>query len=222
MLAGEAVVAIWNGIAPEARESFYDWHVNEHMPERVGIPGFRRGRRYIAADADTAPEFFTLYEADAMPVLQGQDYANRLNDPTQGTSANTSQFRDTSRALARVLVSHGPGAGGVALTIRFDCDAQHMLAIRALVRATSEARRITGAHLCQADADASAVRTVETRGRADIQPPPACFILVEATDAVALTHILEDRALSGAGARGPFLRGVYRLEYTRTKTAFAP
>ena len=32
MLAGEAVVAIWNVIEPEAWEHFYDWHVNEHMP----------------------------------------------------------------------------------------------------------------------------------------------------------------------------------------------
>ena len=39
MLAGEAVVAIWNAIEPDTREQFYDWHVNEHMPERVGIPG---------------------------------------------------------------------------------------------------------------------------------------------------------------------------------------
>jgi hypothetical protein len=55
MLAGEGVIAIWNGIAPAA---FYDWH----MPQRVGIPGFRRGRRTIAADTATHPEFFTLYE----------------------------------------------------------------------------------------------------------------------------------------------------------------
>lgn len=221
MLAGEAVVAIWNGIAPEARDAFYDWHTIEHMPERVGIPGFRRGRRYVALDTDTHPEFFTLYEVDTMPVLQGQDYANRLNDPTAGTRANLQHFRDSFRALARVLVSHGPGAGGALLTIRFDFEAQHILAVRALVRAASEARRVTGAHLCQADVDASAIRTAETRGRADIQPPPSCFILVEATDAAALEHILLDRALSGAGARGPFLRGLYRLEYSRTKTGFA-
>jgi hypothetical protein len=44
MLAGEAVVAIWNGIAPESRADFYDWHQNEHMPERVGIPGPGRAR----------------------------------------------------------------------------------------------------------------------------------------------------------------------------------
>jgi hypothetical protein len=222
MLAGEAVVAIWNGIAPEQRDEFYDWHTQEHMPERVGIPGFRRGRRYVALDAATHPAFFTLYEADAMPVLQGQDYANRLNDPTPGTRTNTSRFQDTYRALARVLVSHGPGIGGALLTIRFDCEQRHRLAVRALVRAASEARRITGAHLCQADTVASAVRTVETQGRTDIQPAPACFILVEATDAQALEHVLEERGLLGAGASGPFTRGLYRLEYLRSKTAFAP
>ena len=80
MLAGEAVVAIWNDIPADTREQFYDWHINEHMPERVGIPGFRRGRRYIAIDAATRPEFFTLYELDTMQVAQGTDYANRLND----------------------------------------------------------------------------------------------------------------------------------------------
>ena len=46
--------------------------------------------------------------------------------------------------------------------------------------------------------------------------------LVEATDPDSLTEILLDRALLGAGATAPFVRGVYRLEYTRTKTAFAP
>jgi hypothetical protein len=221
MLAGEAVVAIWNGIAPEARAQFYDWHTNEHMPERVGIPGFRRGRRYIAADADTAPEFFTLYEADTMQVLQGSDYANRLNNPTPGTRATTAQFRDTSRALSRVVVSHGPGIGGVLLTIRFDCDEQHLPALRAMVRAAAQATRVTGAHLCMGDADASAVRTAETRDRTDIQVPPNIFIMVEATDTEALTDILQERAMSGAGARGPFVRGLYRLEYVRNKTGFA-
>ena len=39
MLAGEAVVATWNGITPEGRDEFYAWHMQEHIPERVGIPG---------------------------------------------------------------------------------------------------------------------------------------------------------------------------------------
>jgi hypothetical protein len=221
MLAGEAVVAIWNGIAPEARAAFYDWHQNEHMPERVGIPGFRRGRRYIAIDAATHPEFFTLYEADALPVLQGSDYANRLNAPTPWTRTVTAQFRDTARALAKMLESIGPGAGGVMLTIRFDADDAATGALRAVVREAARSPRVTGAHLGVADPAASGVRTTETKGRTDIQPPPTWFALVEATDAEALSDVLSDAVLTAAGARGPFIRGLYRLEYQRTKTAFA-
>ena len=223
MLTGEAVVAIWNDIPNDTRDQFYDWHVNEHMSERVGIPGFRRGRRYIALDsASTQPEFFTLYELDTMQVAQGMDYASRLNDPTPATTHVTSRFQNTVRTLSRVLVSHGPGSGGVLLTIRFGCDAQHLPGLKALVRAAGQAARVTGAHLCQGDAAASSKPTAEYRGRTDIQPPPDCFLMIEATDADALSQIMLDRAMTGAGATGPYERGVYRLEYTRTKTGFAP
>ena len=218
MLAGEAVVAIWNGIAPEARDQFYDWHINEHMPERVGIPGFRRGRRYIAADPATQPAFFTLYELDTMEVAKGSDYANRLNDPTPGTVASTSQFRDAFRALSRVLLSEGPGAGGAMLTIRLDFPDSVLRDVRDAVSACRGLARVTGAHLCQGDAVASAVRTTETKGRTDIREPPSRFIMVEATDVAALASVLPDTALTAASA---IVRGIYRLEYTRTKTAFA-
>jgi hypothetical protein len=40
MLAGEGAVAIWNDINEAGRAEFYAWHLHEHMPERVGIPGF--------------------------------------------------------------------------------------------------------------------------------------------------------------------------------------
>ncbi len=66
----EGAVAIWNGIAEEGRKDFYDWHLHEHMPERLGIPGFLRGRRYRAADKETKPEFFTLYETSTFEVIR--------------------------------------------------------------------------------------------------------------------------------------------------------
>jgi hypothetical protein len=133
MLSGEAVVAIWAGIDPEVRDQCYDWYINEHSLERVGIPGFRRGRRCIAADRVTSPEFFTLYEADSMQVLQGSDYANRLNNPTPATTFMMTRGRgETFRTMARVSLSHGPGIGGMVQTIRFDCETVHLPALRAM------------------------------------------------------------------------------------------
>src|SRR5690606_13279244 len=79
-LAGEGAVAIWHDLAPEGRAAFHAWHGEEHMPERVGIPGFLRGRRYVALSADL--EYFNLYEALSPQVLTGADYQSRLNAPT--------------------------------------------------------------------------------------------------------------------------------------------
>lgn len=221
MLAGEAVIATWNGIAPEGRAEFYAWHIHEHIPERVGIPGFRRGRRYAAVTPETHPEFFTLYETDTMQVLQGIDYANRLNAPTPWTRSATAHFRDTARALARVLLTKGPGMGGTLLTVRFQSEPERIPDLCALVTAAADRPRICGAHLCVADDAASLVSTAESQGRADIQAPPRWFVLVEATDPGAFDGLVTEAALRAAGGAAPFHRGQYRLEYTRTKTAFA-
>jgi hypothetical protein len=220
MLSGHGVVAIWNGITEEGRAQFYDWHLHEHMPERVGIPGFCRGRRYRAVDASTQPEFFTLYEVDTFEVLQGQDYANRLNAPTPWTKKATAHFRDTSRGLARVLASTGPGPGGLIATLRFRVTSGKEDAARtalgALMAEIVALQAVTGAHLCRADDDASGVKTAESKGRTDIQAPPNWFVLIEACGADALAEPIR-RVSAAAGVEQPVV-GRYAHEYTRLKT----
>jgi hypothetical protein len=220
MLAGEAVVAIWNGITEEGRGEFYAWHLHEHMAERVGIPGFRRGRRFVALDAATGPEFFTLYEAETMGVLQGQDYLNRLNAPTPWTRKATQGFRDTSRGIARVVESRGIGMGGVMMTLRFDARPDAIGAMAGLVRELAGRPRVTGAHLCVTDEAGSDVQYEERKGRSDIGAPPAWIVLAEATDAAALDGALPDTALRAAGATSEVSRGLYRLEFVRSRTAW--
>ena len=104
-LAGTGAICIWNDVTDECRDAFYAWHLQEHIPERVAIPGFLSGRRYIACGTGTAPEFFTLYETLTPAVLTGSDYLARLNVPTAWTTTVTQAFRNTSRALTEVRVS---------------------------------------------------------------------------------------------------------------------
>ena len=218
----KGAIAIWNGITDEGRADFYAWHLREHMPERVGTPGFVRGRRYRAIDAATHPEFFTLYETVSFEVMQGMDYLNRLNAPTPWTKRATAHFRNTTRSLTRVVKTFGVGPGGTLLTLRFDVpderadDAQLVLA-----RHLAEVERmpmVTGAHLLRGDEHASAAKTAESKDRKDIEHPARWVILVEACTAAALEQPLsflkQDRLL-GAG-----IVGVYALEHTRHKTAF--
>jgi hypothetical protein len=225
-LAGEGLIAIWNGVAPEARDAIYEWHNREHMPERVGIAGFRRGRRYRAIEADV--EFFTLYETDTPLVHTGSDYTARLNDPTPWTQRSVSGFLDTSRSLCRVAASFGTGQGGLLVTYRYDVspgheEAQRHLLAHDILPALADAPGVVGVHLGIADHAASAIETAEKK---DIAKPliPNWVILVEggsepAPLLAACDAALPEARLSASGAIAPIRRGLYQLQYTRLKTA---
>jgi len=226
-LSGEGAICIWNDITREGQADFYAWHIEEHMPERVGIPGFRRGRRYLAADDVTSPRFFTLYETDTVEVAVGQDYLNRLNAPTPWTQRATKAFRNTFRALTRVKASYGPGPGGVLATLRItlDEDARMVLGRRLgdeVLPGIAREALVTGAHLTMTDMQASAGRTAETKGRDDIQVPPDTVVLIEACSVAAARAAAEKCIAIGGlmGAAAPVV-GLYRVEYARLKTGSA-
>ncbi len=98
-LFGRGVVAIWHGLKDEGRAGFYEWHNTEHMPERAGIRGFLRGRRYT--DRNEPAELLTLYETLDTDVLTSPAYLTRLNAPTPWTVESIRAFTNLSRALGR-------------------------------------------------------------------------------------------------------------------------
>src|SRR5215510_8735104 len=119
-LLGGGAVIVWNDIAAEGRARFYEWHDKEHIPERLAIPGFQRGRRFSCVGH--SPEWLTLYEADSLDVLVSQAYLARLNAPTQATIETLRYFANTSRAVCRVVHSLGRSTGGHILVLRLDVD----------------------------------------------------------------------------------------------------
>ena len=86
MLAGKAVMINWSDVAPEHRPAYYEWHSREHMVGRVAIPGYQRGRRYLAVRAQR--DFLVLYEVDDLAVVTGPDYLAKANQPSPLTLAH--------------------------------------------------------------------------------------------------------------------------------------
>ena len=222
-LLGAAVVAIWNDVAPEGRDQFYEWHNHEHMPERVGIPGFLRGRRYRAIDA--AAEYFTLYEAEDAAVLTGAHYLERLNNPTPATrTVIPNYFRNMVRGVCNVRLSAGVGMGGSIATLRFGVeagrDAELERHLAAVLAETAKAPMIAGAHLCLADAAASTIQTAERKSHGAAVPD--WLVMIEGVtpeSASAACDGLLASDLQRAGTSVPIERGVYRLEICLTKTS---
>lgn len=218
-LLGAGAIIIWNDITPEGRDGFYDWHLNEHIPERLAIPGFLRGSRYIAAAPDTRPEFLTLYEIADAAVATSAPYLGRLEAPTAWTKRATAHFRNTSRALTRAVASYGPGSGGVVGTLRLDGSNEGQAALAKLHhhldRFDGIARmpRVSGAHLCMTNVEASTARTAESRERADILSAPIGAVLIEGCDVATVSGALV-ALTSGIGIKDVSAHaGVYRLEH---------
>ncbi len=226
-LAGEGAVAIWHDIAPEGREDFYAWHGQEHMPERVGIPGFLRGRRYVALEADL--EFFNLYEAESVEVLKGEDYSARVNAPTPWTLSAVKHFRSVARSICRVAHTAGPAQGGLIATLRYDVpDAMsdsHMAGLqRSLIPELLQRPGVAGVHVLVADPEASGVATAEQKARGVANAVPRWVLLLEGWSDEAGFRTLAKAELAATrfdplGGRGPYTLGLYRHQVTRTKTA---
>ena len=218
-LLGDAAVLIWNDVTDEGRELFYQWHDNEHIPERLALPGFRRGRRFISLGH--SPEWLTMYEADDLAALTSPEYLARLNAPTPATVATVQHFRNTSRAICRVVHSIGSNTGGHVLTMRLSVESPQADAMLRYLRdeAFPRVMGLTGVaacHLHAADASASYVRTAESSKRAfDV---PAWVLLCECTRPDAATRargLIEGRAFERLGVRVRDDAAVYALEICR-------
>jgi len=218
-LLGKAAVAIWHDVHPEARGDYFEWHNREHMAERVGIPGFLRGRRYCALGGQ--PEFCTLYEAESLDALTGPDYIARLDNPTPWTRRVAARLHGNVRSLCNVALSLGSGVGGLAMTWRYDVapgrEAEHRPLVESSLRALAARPGVVGAHLCLGDLAASSVQTAEKKTRPTKALTPNWVLIVEGggerkTLEDACAELLPTAMLEKAGAL-ELATGLYQLQF---------
>ena len=115
MFQGKAAICAWVDIAADEQGDFREWHNREHLPERLALPGFNRGRRFSAIEG--APQFLFLYEVGGIEVLHSAEYAQRYGNPTPWTALNTARFRNLVRGLFTLRGSAGSGNGGFLATL---------------------------------------------------------------------------------------------------------
>src|SRR5574341_2338261 len=117
-LLGQAALGIWMDIAPGVEDDFERWYREQHFPERLGVPGFLRGRRYRTARE--APTFFILYETENTEVLRSPAYMTRLNNPTDWTRRVLPNMRNVVRNAYRLIHTVGTDEGQGVITLRLD------------------------------------------------------------------------------------------------------
>jgi hypothetical protein len=167
-LRGRAFLAIWHDIAPEGEADYNVWHTRQHMPERVGIPGFQVARRYV--DWNLASQrYFTLYEGTTLETFSSDAYRARLNNPTAWSNRVQPHFLNFARSACVTSASVGRGIGGALATVRLNLAPGAATVFEAtaetLALRIAALDGVTGAHFGVAAPHVTRVQTRETELR---------------------------------------------------------
>lgn len=101
----QGLMAFWASFEGQDLPRYVEWHNCEHMAERVSIPGFQTGRRYVV---DGEPgRFLQFYETETSSVLGSKPYLAALNNPTPWTKEALTWFQDPVRNIYELIGSCG-------------------------------------------------------------------------------------------------------------------
>jgi hypothetical protein len=215
-----AVLAVWTDISSESENVFNEWYYREHIPERMAVPGFWRGRRFKALEG--RPKYFACYDLAHLAVPVSEAYLQRLNNPTDTTCKVMPRFRNMTRAICSVVSYCGRGTGACVLTIQIKPNADskpelsRLIAEELLPRVCTE-DGIVSAQLWLADnTPTPATREKELRGAVDGSIDWA--VIVEGVNpgsmGAAAQMMLSRTSPLGRLAAEPPIRAIYQLLYS--------
>ena len=210
----EGMLLVWTDADPAAEEDFNAWYDAEHLPERVGIPGFLTGRRYRAQAGN--PRYFAAYHTENTGVLFSQAYLHLVNNPTPWTQRIMPKFQNTVRSVCSIVRAEGQPfleRQNTALTLRFNPapgkEAALREAVSALVTPSPGVARIS---LCEAAKGDQGTGETALRGPDEVA---GFALLLEGAEAAPLEAAAQasfpPEKLIAMGAEGEILRGTYGL-----------
>ena len=189
-MIGQAALGIWMDVDASGLDDFNAWYRRQHLPERLSLPGFLRGRRYQATG--DGPVFFTLYETADAAVLSSAPYMERLNNPTDWTRRALPMIRRMVRnAYRRVAASSTDRVASHLLTVRIQPhpgrgpDVKRWL-VEDAVGAMRGIYRVAGVAVYESDGGGTSVVTEERRivgGEVSAAPPFLAVCELEQADA---------------------------------------
>lgn len=119
---GIGILAVWNDCTPGDELKYEAWYQNEHLNDRLKVPGFRVGRRYEGLDG--TPQFFTYYETDSVDVLNSPMYQAQVNNPSPMTREIMSRsFINMNRTVCRRAWCEGAMTASYVVAVRAQDDA---------------------------------------------------------------------------------------------------
>lgn len=92
---GTALLMVWAEVPPDKEHDFNRWYNEEHLAERLAIPGVLSAARYESTTPG-APKHLAMYELQDISVLNSPEYLNARQSPTDWTKTASPEVIGTT------------------------------------------------------------------------------------------------------------------------------
>jgi len=205
----QGLLSVWNDIDAADEDAFNAWYHEEHLGERLAMPGILSARRYRSLDRPRG--YAALYDTDGLEPLRSPAYLKLLANPTPRTQAIMPRFRNMVRAACEIHADHRDAAkkndaGAVLAVLELGAAGANPAALKTLetkAAALFTAGGIERLRLAVPDEKSTRVPNPEARLRDKPDAIPAPFVLIEgaAEDAVRAAAATLAEALGAGPAR---------------------
>ena len=86
---GAGLLMVWCDVPADKEPDFNRWYNEEHLAERMSVPGFLSAARYEAVK--NGPKHLAVYELENAAVLESEAYKKVSNNPTPWTQRSGPQ-----------------------------------------------------------------------------------------------------------------------------------
>jgi hypothetical protein len=80
---GTGLLMVWCDVPADKEAEFNRWYNEEHLAERLGVPGFLNAARYEAVKG--GPRHLAVYELESAAVMESAAYKKVADNPTPWT-----------------------------------------------------------------------------------------------------------------------------------------
>jgi len=119
---GSGLLMVWADVPADREDDFNRWYVEEHLAERLAIPGFLSAARYEAVKG--GPKHLACYEVESAAVLESPAYRRASTNPTPWTrrsgpqAIGTPYIRNVYAMIHPAALGPAAAASGMAPAIQ--------------------------------------------------------------------------------------------------------
>ena len=100
---GNSILVVMMEVEPEGEEAFERWYNDEHLPERLEIPGYVSARRFKLEEGEGVLKYLCIWELEDASPLESDMYKAQRARPSEIRDRANQYITQRARGLYKQI-----------------------------------------------------------------------------------------------------------------------